>query len=285
MEKLICLVTGATDGIGKSVAKTIAERGHTLLIVGRDKNKTESVSKEIISITDNKNVKYFVTDLSSQKEISDLAIQVQNIYPSIDVLVNNAGSVFMSRRESVDGIEMTFALNHLSYFLLSNLLLEALQESSVGKIINVSSSAHERSHLNFSDLQFKSNYNVVRAYGRSKLANLLLTYQMAKNLKGSNVTVNAVHPGLVATNLLNSNNKSWVAKILNFGLKLRGINADISARHILNMFTAEEFRQVNGKYFVDGQIVESAQQSYIEEDAHKLWDISNSLTGYNFPRV
>ena len=149
----------------------------------------------------------------------------------------------------------------------------------------MSSSAHVRSYIDFSDLQFKTNYNVIRAYGRSKLANLFLTYQMAKNLRETDITVNAVHPGVVSTNLLNSNNKSWFAKILNLGLKLRGIKSDISAKHILKMFTEEELREVNGKYFVDGQVVTSAPQSYIEEDARELWDISNSLTGHNFPRV
>ena len=134
-------------------------------------------------------------------------------------------------------------------------------------------------------MQFNSNYNVIRAYGRSKLANLLLTYQMAKNLRETVVTVNAVHPGVVSTNLLNSNNKSWFASILNLGLKLRGIKSDVSAKHILKMFTEEEFRDVNGKYFVDGRIVLSAPQSYVEQDARELWDISNSLTGHNFPRV
>ena len=285
MEKLICMVTGATDGIGKAVAKAIAQRGDTLLIVGRDINKTETVLKEIVDYSSNTDVEYFITDLSSQKQVSTLSTLVQSKYPKLDVLINNAGSVFMSRRESEDGIEMTFALNHLSYFLLSNLLLPLLKESTAGKIINVSSSAHVRSYIDFSDLQFKTNYNVIRAYGRSKLANLFLTYQMAKNLRETDITVNAVHPGVVSTNLLNSNNKSWFAKILNLGLKLRGIKSDISAKHILKMFTEEELRGVNGKYFVDGQVVTSAPQSYIEEDARELWDISNSLTGHNFPRV
>ena len=215
MEKLICMVTGATDGIGKAVAKAIAQRGDTLLIVGRDINKTETVLKEIVDYSSNTDVEYFITDLSSQKQVSTLSTLVQSKYPKLDVLINNAGSVFMSRRESEDGIEMTFALNHLSYFLLSNLLLPLLKESTAGKIINVSSSAHVRSYIDFSDLQFKTNYNVIRAYGRSKLANLFLTYQMAKNLRETDITVNAVHPGVVSTNLLNSNNKSWFAKILN----------------------------------------------------------------------
>ena len=285
MEKLICMVTGATDGIGKAVAKAIAQRGDTLLIVGRDSNKTETVLKEIVDSSSNTDVEYFITDLSSQKQVRTLSDLLQSKYPKLDVLVNNAGSVFMSRRESEDGIEMTFALNHLSYFLLSNLLLPLLKESTAGKIINVSSSAHVRSYLDFSDLQFNTNYNVIRAYGRSKLANLLLTYQMAKNVREMDVTVNAVHPGVVSTNLLNSNNKSWFAKILNLGLKFRGIKSDVSAGHILKMFTEEEFHNVNGKYFVDGRIIASAPQSYIEEDARELWDISNSLTGHNFPRV
>jgi len=285
MKKLICMVTGATDGIGKAVAKAIAQRGDTLLIVGRDSNKTETVLKEIVDFSSNADVEYFIADLSSQKQVRALSGLVQSKYPKLDVLVNNAGSVFMSRRESEDGIEMTFALNHLSYFLLSNLLLPLLKESTGGKIINVSSSAHVRSYLNFLDLQFNSNYNVIRAYGRSKLANLLLTYQMAKNLRETVVTVNAVHPGVVSTNLLNSNNKSWFASILNLGLKLRGIKSDVSAKHILKMFTEEEFRDVNGKYVVDGRIVLSAPQSYVEQDARELWDISNSLTGHNFPRV
>ena len=130
MEKLICMVTGATDGIGKAVAKAIAQRGDTLLIVGRDIDKTETVLKEIVDYSSNTDVDYFITDLSSQKQVSTLSRLVQSKYPKLDVLINNAGSVFMSRRESEDGIEMTFALNHLSYFLLSNLLLPLLKAVS-----------------------------------------------------------------------------------------------------------------------------------------------------------
>ena len=285
MDGLICMVTGATSGIGKAVAVSIAKRGDILLLIGRDKLKTEAVLEEIKKLSGNEKISYMLADLSSQEEIRKLVPEIYEKYPRLEILINNAGSVFMSRADSVDGIEMTFALNHLSYFLISNLLLPLICRSYYGRIINVSSSAHERSHINFSDPQFKKNYNVVRAYGRSKLANLLFSYQLAKRVDGTNVTVNAVHPGVVATNLVSSNNRSVIAKFLTFVLKYRGIDPQVSANHIMDMFTSREFFEVNGKYFVDGRIVPSAPQSYIQSDAENLWDLSNCLTNSNFPKT
>ena len=282
MKNLISLVTGGTSGIGKSVALALATRGSKVVVVGRDLQKTNVVCENISRVTENKSIFPMTADLSSRGDIDRLVENLYTQFSQLDILINNAGSIFFNRKQSIDGIEMTFALNHLNYFLLSNLLLDLLLRSPNPKIINVSSSSHERSHLDFADLQLRCNYRAWRAYGRSKLANLLFTYQMDRNLQKSNITVNAVHPGLVATNFLASNNKSFIARFLNLFLRF-GISPDESAEHIMDILVSSELQGTSGKYFVDGKIEKSAPQSYNETDAKKLWMLSNKLAGTDFP--
>ncbi|MBH74510.1 MAG: short-chain dehydrogenase [Dehalococcoidia bacterium] len=282
MKNLISLVTGGTSGVGKSVALALAAQGSQVIVAGRDLIKTNAVCEHITRATKNKSVFPMIADLSSRADIDTLVSNMYAQFPCLDILVNNAGSVFFQRRQSVDGIEMTFALNHLNYFLLGNFLIELLCKSPSPKILNVSSSAHKRSYIDFSDLQLKHNYRAWRAYGRSKLANLLFTYQMDRNLRGSKIAVNAVHPGLVATNFLASNNKSLIARFLNLFMRV-GISSEESASKIMNILMSSEFQETRGKYFVNGMIEKSAPQSYSEKDAKQLWMLSNKLAGTDFP--
>ena len=183
----------------------------------------------------------------------------------------------LSQKQSVDGIEMTFALNHLDYFLLTNLLLDTLKSTAPARIINVSSSAHNGVEINFDDLQNRQRYKGYQAYGRSKLGNLLFTYELARRLEGTGVTVNALHPGLVATNLLKNN--GVFGHLLKFLLGLMGVSAEEGAQTSVYLATSPEVEGVTGQYFINRKAVESSKASYDTTVASRLWEMSAELTG------
>jgi retinol dehydrogenase-12 len=210
MKDEICMVTGATSGIGAVTARALAEKGAAVVVVGRDAEKSEATVNLIQQQTGNPRVEYLLADLSVQEEIRRLAERFKSRYQRLHVLVNNAGAFFMSRQLSADGLEMTFALNHLAYFLLTHLLLDILKASAPARIVNVSSNGHRGMKINLEDLKSQGRYAPMQAYGQSKLANLLFTYELARRLEGSGVTVNALHPGFVATNL--AANNGWLAR-------------------------------------------------------------------------
>jgi NAD(P)-dependent dehydrogenase (short-subunit alcohol dehydrogenase family) len=198
------------------------------------------------------------------------------------VLVNNAGAVFMTRQVSADGIEMTLALNHLGYFLLTNSLLDMLKASAPARIVTVSSDAHQGAALNFDDLQNKNGYTAFRAYGQSKLANLYFTYELARQLDGSGVTVNALHPGFVATNFGKSNGGvyRWIFRLAHLG----AITPAEGAQTIVYLASSHDVEGVTGKYFVKKKAIPSTQVSYNEQYARRLWDASLELTGMAQPQ-
>lgn len=198
MQGKVCLITGGTNGIGKSTAHELARMGATVVIVGRDAQKTSRVVEEIRQASGNNSVDSLLADLSSRQEVRRLANEFESKYPRLHVLLNNAGGVFMRRQLSVDGIETTFALNHLAPFLLTNLLLERLIASAPARIVNVSSGAHTSGKIEFDNLQGERDYGP-RAYGNSKLATILFTMELARRLEGTGVTANALHPGFVST--------------------------------------------------------------------------------------
>jgi NAD(P)-dependent dehydrogenase (short-subunit alcohol dehydrogenase family) len=200
----ICLITGATAGIGEVTARRLAGMGATVTIVGRSAERAAATAARIKAAT-GATVEILIADLSSQAEIRRLANDFLARHSQLDVLVNNAGAIFRRRLESVDGIEMTWALNHMSYFLLTNALLGALQASAPSRIVNVASDAHYRAQINFADPQFKHGYDMWRAYGQSKLANILFTTELARRLDGAGVTANVLHPGFVASNFGKNN--------------------------------------------------------------------------------
>ena len=228
MSGRVSLVTGATSGIGKAAAEGLAKLGATVVVVGRNDEKCATTVEQIRWTTGSSSIEYLLADLSSQSEVRRLAQEFEAKYSSPDVLINNAGTIMLSRRYSVDDIEMTFALNHLAYFLLTNLLTDRLMVSPAARVVNVSSVAHKGAQIDFDDLQGRRRYNGLRAYGRSKLANLLFTYELARRLKGTSVTANALHPGLVATNLLANNGR--IGALLKVLLGLRGTSPQKGAR-------------------------------------------------------
>jgi NAD(P)-dependent dehydrogenase (short-subunit alcohol dehydrogenase family) len=263
----ICLVTGATDGIGKVTARALAERGATVIGVGRDPAKIEATLAEVGSTPGS--LEFLTADLSSQAQVRALADEFKSKYARLHVLVNNAGAMFTDYRESIDGIEMTFALNHLAYFLLTDLLLEQITASAPARIINVASDAHGGSTINFDDLNLKGQYSGWTAYGMSKLANILFTYELARRLAGTGVAVNAVHPGFVGTNFQRA-----------AGLTMRGpLTPEEGADTQIWLATSEEVEGVTGKYFVRRRDTRSSDESYDENVARRLWDVSAGLVG------
>jgi NAD(P)-dependent dehydrogenase (short-subunit alcohol dehydrogenase family) len=266
----VCMVTGATSGIGKAIAHGLAERGATTVGIGRNSDKSRATAQEIQQDTRNPYVEYLVADLSVQAQIRRLVEEFKGKYDRLHVLVNDAGGLFVMRQKTADGIEMTFALNHLSYFLLTNLLLDLLIASAPSRIINVSSDAHRGEEIDFDDLQMERTYNGWGAYGRSKLANVLFTYELARRLKGTGVTVNAYHPGGVATNF-GVNNPGF--------MRMGGRTPERGAQTGIYLATSPEVEGVTGKYFYDEKTIPSSPESRDEAAARRLWEISVRMTG------
>ena len=279
MKGQTCLVTGATDGIGKVTARVLAKKGARVIVAGRNRGKAERVVEEIRGQSRNPAVEYLLADFASQAEVRRMAAQFLEGHDRLDVLVNNAGAYFLSRQESEDGVEMTFAVNHLAPFLLTHLLLDTILSSAPARIINVSSDAHEGKGLDFDDLQNESGYSGFEAYGQSKLANLYFTYELARRLQGSDVTVNALHPGFVATNLGANNLPLFGSAVKKFVNLFAGKGVEEGAETTIYLASSPEVAGVSGKYFVDCQPVPSSEASYDEVAARQLWEVSADLLG------
>src|SRR5512136_160405 len=272
----ICLITGGTNGIGKSTAQGLARMGATVVIVGRNAQKTSQVVEEIRAASGNHTVDSLLADLSSQQEVRRLASDFKSKYPQLHVLLNNAGGTFTTRQLSVDGIEMTFALNYLAYFLLTNLLLDTLRASTPARIINTSSRSHARAQINFDDLQSRSSYRGLRAYAQSKLAIVLFTYELARRLEGTGVTVNALHPGTVATNFAKENPGALSLSMRLF--RPAFLSPERGAQTSIYLATSPEVEGVTGKYFVKQKAIPSSPASYDTATASRLWQVSVEMT-------
>ena len=276
MKGKTCLVTGATSGIGLVAARELAGKGARVILVGRNPVRCQAAVAQIKSQTGNEEVESLLADLSSQKQVRELRGRSATRQPRLDVLINNAGGIWMNRQETVDGLEMTFAVNHLGYFLLTNLLLDTLKASAPARIVNVSSRAHERAILDFDDLMGKRQYGGWQAYCRSKLANLLFTKELARRLAGSGVTANALHPGWVATNF--AANNGWNGRLIYLGARLFAISPERGARTMVYLASAPEMAEISGCYFVREKAVPSSPASRDEAAARRLWELSTELT-------
>ena len=277
MEGKTCLITGGSDGIGFVAALELARMGAQVVIVGRNTVKTKDAVDRIINETGNHSVRYLLADLSSQGDVRRLAAQVKEQLPRLDVLLNNAGAIFLSNRRSVDGIEMTFALNHLGYFLLTTLLLDLLKDSAPARIVNVSSSSHgSPGKFRLEELPKPGSNGGYRAYGRSKLCNILFTYELARRLEGSDVAVNTLHPGLVRTNI--ARNNGVLGRVVNFFIGARGVAAIKGAETLIYLASSPEVSGTTGKYFVNCRSLPSSSLSYDTELAYGLWELSERLT-------
>lgn len=269
------IVTGATGGIGLVTARKLAGMGAAVWLVGRDPHKTRHTAEHLRKTTGNPQVDNLVADLSSISAIRGLAAEIHNRMDRLDVLVNNAGAVFTRRHLSVDGLEMTFALNHVNYFLLTNLLMGLLQKPASARIVNVSSSAHFFGHIDFSNLQGLKPYISWSSYGNSKLMNILFSRQLAASLAGSQITVNALHPGFVATNFGKSNGGLMLPV---FALtQILAISPEDGAKTSIYLAAAEELEGVTGKYFAKCKEAISSPESQDMAVAARLWDATQQV--------
>ncbi|QWV92483.1 SDR family oxidoreductase [Geomonas oryzisoli] len=281
MSGKICLVTGASSGIGRATALALAREGATLIGVGRDPVRCEKSAEAIKRGSGNYQVEFWRADLSSQEEIRALARRFRAVYPRLDLLVNNAGGRFARRLTTPEGVEMTFALNHLGYFLLTLLLWERLHQGERARVVNVASGAHRGcSGIDFEDLNLEREYDGRRAYAQSKLANLLFTYELARRLEGSGVTANAAAPGNVLSRFaLNNGAGSWLSHLVGSLKSGNLVGPRRGARTVLYLACAGEVGGRSGGYYAAGKDTSSSPASYDRAAAERLWQISLDLTG------
>jgi len=274
MEAKICLVTGASRGIGFQTALGLVRKGAFVVLASHNRQRGEQASRRINAYVMRKVTDFMLVDLSSQEQIREFAETLKARYDRLDVLVNNAGGFFLKRRESVDGIEMTFALNHLNYFMTTLLLIDPILASGSARIVNVSSERHRGHEMKFDDLQYENGYDGVRAYGQSKLANLLFTYELARRLANTEVTVNALHPGFVKTHLGKQNRV--VRAVMNV-LHLFAKSPKKGAETPIYLASSPDVAGINGQYFIDKKGVPSSPESYDPVTAERLWNVSDEL--------
>ncbi|HEY4388617.1 MAG TPA: SDR family oxidoreductase [Ktedonobacteraceae bacterium] len=279
MQGKICVITGGTSGIGKATASGLAQMGATVVIVGRNREKGNAVLDEIQDASGNNALSFLLADLSSQASIRQLAAEIKQRYAHLDVLINNAGVFMLKRQTTVDGLEMTFAVNHLAPFLLTNLLLDLLKASAPARIIHVGSDSHEKATIRMNDLQGEKNYSFWHAYGQSKLAMLLCFYELARRLEGTGVTVNALHPGFVATSIGMNNVGAIGRAVAGTVLPLLGMTPEDGAKTSLYLASSPEVADVTGRYFVKSVPIRSAPLSYDETLQRQMWTVGEKLVG------
>ncbi len=278
MSGKICMVTGANSGIGKETALGLARMGASVIMVCRNREKGEEARQDIIQRSGNAAVELLLADLASQQSIRQLAHDFQQRYQQLHILVNNAGSFFLRRQLTADGIEMFQAVNHLASFLLTNLLLDTIKASAPARIVNVSSEAQRVGYINLDDLQMEQHYNAGRGYAQSKLENVLFTYALARRLEGTGVTVNCLHPGVVATNIWSSPLPPFL-RGLSIVSRFFGVSPEEGAYTSLYLATSPEVEGVTGKYFEKFAAQPSTPISYDVDMQERLWQISAELTG------
>jgi len=272
-EKIV-LITGATSGIGKEAAKALAQQGMKLVLPVRNMAKGEALREEIHQLTGNGHVDLMECDLASLDTVRMFAETFNKKYDRLDVLINNAGIWEMKRNESEDGIERTFAVNHLAPFLLTNLLLDKLKASAPSRIITVSSEAHRMGKINFDDLEGKRRWSWMGSYAQSKLANVFFTRQLTRQLKGTGVVANCLHPGVVATNLFDK-----MPRFMHPLMKLVMIPPQKGAETTVFLASSPQAQQVSGEYFAKKKVRKTTGYAHNNEVAEKLWKVSRQYTG------
>ncbi|MCB2202497.1 SDR family oxidoreductase [bacterium] len=275
------LITGSSRGIGFETALGLAKLGAHVIVVSHDQAHCEEAVAQIQTVAGEDAARYYTADLASQEAIRTLAAEVKTDYTHLEVLVNNVGGWFRKYQESPDGIEMTFALNHLSYFLLTGLLLDLLKTSAPARIVNVSSDAHRQvDRIHFDNIGFKGEFTTMKAYAQSKLANILFTHELARKLEGTSVSVNALHPGFVNSHLYR--NFGLLEPLVRLFAGIGGKNVQEGAQTSIYVASSPALNLVSGKYFADEELVRSSDASYDQYTAERLWDLSEEMTGLRY---
>ncbi len=285
MRDKVVLVTGATAGIGRATAAAIARQGATVIVAGRDEARARRVVDTIRQETGNRHVDFLLADLSSIEETWNLAERLQASYARLDVLVNNVGGIFMQRGETRDGIENTWALNYLvGRWLVTHRLLDVLRDSAPARIVNVSSAAHLYGRIDWADIEKRHQYSGWLAYGQAKLADVVFTYELARRLRGTSVAANVLHPGVVATNFMRTNNRA------SFGLRLMrrltdlfSIGPEEGAETSVYLATSGEVAGVTGSYLTKKRPKKSARAAFDEAARERLWALSVEMLDRHWP--
>ncbi|QNO13967.1 SDR family oxidoreductase [Alkalicella caledoniensis] len=278
MKNKVVLITGANSGVGKATATELARMGATIIMACRNKERGEEALKEVRERSNSKKVELMLCDLASLSDIRCFCEKFEEKYQRLDVLINNAGVILPRRQLTKDGFEMQLGVNHFGHFLLTNLLLNLLTNSSHARIINVSSGAHKVGKIQFEDLGLEKRYNLMKAYSRSKLANILFTYELARRLEGTGVTVNCLHPGAVSTNM-GVDRETGFGKLIHKILKGFLQTPLEGAATSIYLATSKEVEGVSGKYFYKQKPIESSKSSHDIDLAKRLWNVSEAVVG------
>jgi NAD(P)-dependent dehydrogenase (short-subunit alcohol dehydrogenase family) len=278
MQGKTCVITGATSGIGRAAAKALATLGARIIVVARSEVRGASVLAELQAIAPDAAHGIYYGDLSRIADMKRVAAEISAAEPRIDVLINNAGAVFSHRRVTVDGLECTFALNHLSYFVLTYGLRDRLLAAAPARIVNTASATHRWSRLDFDDLQATRGYNGILAYGRSKLCNILFTRELARRLAGSGITANALHPGLIASRFGNRSG-GLISPIFAVIKLLFGVSAKLGARTTVFLASSPDVATISGGYFEGCRQKLPGLRAQDDAKARRLWAESEKLTG------
>lgn len=270
------VVTGANSGIGKVTALELAKQNFEVVMVCRNREKAGLALNDIESQTGNKNLHIEICDLSVMANVEETANRIRKNFPSVNVLVNNAGILPQSSRKTTsEGLEVTFAINHLAYFLLTNKLLPALKKAESARIINVASEAHRSGSFNPRDLQLEKGYSAMKAYGNSKLFNIMFTRELHKELTGTNITTYSLHPGVVNTNFA-ANSDSFFAKLFNFG-RLFMLSPEKGASTTIYLCTEPGIENLSGSYFSKSKPIEPSKTALNDDTCRQLWEMSREL--------
>lgn len=272
----VVMVTGATNGIGKQTALALARMGATVIVVGRSRARCDATIATLSAETGNNALEAMVADLSSMAEVRRLAAEFKAKHARLHVLINNAGAIFMRRETTADGYERTFAFNHLSYFLLTNLLLDVLKASAPARVVNVSSEAQQAGRIDWENLQGAKRYTGFGAYALSKLANVMFTYELARRLEGTGVTANVLHPGFVRSGF--GHNNGALMRLAMRLVQVFALSPEQGAQTSVYLASAPEVEGITGKYWIRCKPARSSPASLDEADWARLWQISERLT-------
>lgn len=275
------LLTGATAGIGKATARALAPIAGKLILVARNPEKLNALVSELSNLMDSGKMDTVVADLSEPASIEKAVAEIKSRYDQIDLFINNAGGYFSDRRENSIGQEYTFALNHLGYYHLTTRLLDLIKKSPEARIVSVSSTAHSMGKINFDDLMLTENYGAMKAYAQSKLANILFTKELAEQLSEENITVNCLHPGVVASNFTD-NMPGWTKPLVSF-FRLFMISPDKGAETTVFLATSPKVADVTGEYFAKKKIAKTSPAAKDRALAKKLWLVSEELVQEGLP--